>query len=391
MTITADAGPYVSFGQGPYADNNPEAAPSLFFAGAGILDPRLPFSYQPGQGFGSVTASFLGFDNISTINGVPYTAATAAIVTSANPTSATLALVAAGSATTGVAIVPSITRSDTGVIDTNGGAGFVALDSYASFTAAIAANVMTVSANSAGPIVIGMTLLTAGGTGTLSSGVTVIGYGTGTGFAGTYIVSASQTIGSGTITASLNSMAASRLPFGSAATVQLWNPQALVGRAISITAAAGATYTTATVSGYDIYGYPMVEAITATAGSTVNGKKAWKYIKSVVLSGGSADTTHAYSVGTLDIYGFPMRSDSFGDVLINYSASLNPAVITANTGYVAAVQTTPSATTGDVRGTYTLQTGASTGANRLMVRQTPQAYNVGSATGLFGVTQFTTF
>ena len=54
--------------------------------------------------------------------------------------------------------------------------------------------------------------------------------------------------------------------------------------------------------------------------STVNGKKAHKYIKSVVLSGGTADTTHAYSVNTIDLFGLPIRSDSFGDILINSAA-----------------------------------------------------------------------
>ena len=390
MSISASSGPIISFGQAPYADYNAEAGPSLFYNGAGILDPRSPWTYEPGQSFSNVTAGFLGFTDIRTMNVIPFTKATSAVVASANATAATLVLVSAASATTGVAIVPSITRADTGVVDTNGGAGFVALDAYTSFTASITGTVMTVTANSVAPITIGMTLLTAGGTGTLSSGVTVVGYGTGTGIStGTYIVSQSQTIGSGTITAAINSIPACLTPFGSAGTVQLWNPQTLIGRALAVTAANSATATTATISGYDIYGYPMVENITLSAGSAVNGKKAFKYIKSVVLN--AADATHAYSVDTTDIIGFPIRSDNFGDVLLNYSASVNPAVITANTGYVAAVQTTPSATTGDVRGTYALQTAASTGANRLVVSQSPAVYNIGSTSGLFGVTQFSTF
>ena len=50
---------------------------------------------------------------------------------------------------------------------------------------------------------------------------------------------------------------------------------------------------TFTVSGYDIYGYPMTNAITVTSGSTsgttVNGTKAFKYITSVTPS--VTDTT----------------------------------------------------------------------------------------------------
>jgi hypothetical protein len=167
---------------------------------------------------------------------------------------------------------------------------------------------------------------------------------------------------------------------------------AILGRAVSVTAATGATYTTATVNGYDVYGYPMTEAITLTANTTANGKKAFKYIRSVVLSGGTADTTHAYSVGTTDIIGLPIRSDFFGDVLVNYAASLTATtLVTAATGYTASVQTTPSATTGDVRGTYEVQTASATGANRLIVRQSPQLYNIGSIAGLFGATQYSAF
>ena len=172
----------------------------------------------------------------------------------------------------------------------------------------------------------------------------------------------------------------------------LWNPQALVGRAVAVTAAAGATYTTATINGYDIYGYPMTEAITVSAGAQVLGKKAFKYIKSVVLSGGSADTTHAYSVDTTDIIGLPLRSDTFADVTFNYSASVvAPVFITSVTGYAVADKTVATATTGDVRGTYALQTAAATGANKIIARQSVPPQNVNSVTGLFGNAQFAGF
>ena len=146
---------------------------------------------------------------------------------------------------------------------------------------------------------------------------------------------------------------------------------------------------TFTVSGYDIYGYPMTNAITVTSGSTsgttVNGTKAFKYITSVTPS--VTDTTTSYSVGTTDIFGLPLRSDYFGDALIVYPGTGATNVVTSVTGYTAAVTTTATSTTGDVRGTYALQTASSTGTNRLIVRQSPALYNIGSATGLFGVTQ----
>ena len=108
--------------------------------------------------------------------------------------------------------------------------------------------------------------------------------------------------------------------------------------------------------------------------------------------GGTADTTHAYSVNTIDLFGLPIRSDSFGDILINSAAGSLTAttLVTAATSYVAADRSTPTATTGDVRGTYAGFT-SSTGANKLIVRQSPQPYNLLSATGLFGATQYATF
>jgi len=420
MSIVAFSGPVLTFGQSPYSglEYNPELGPSAFYAGAGILDPRQPYTYVAGQNFGAFNGMFLGFDNITTLNIVPYTDTSGAIVASANPTSATLTLVSAASTTSGVSIISSITRADTGAIDTNGGAGFVGIDTYTSVsgyicngTSGTAGNLLFVpSAQSYGPLAIGMVI---SGTG-IAAGTTITGYGpstgttgSGVGYAGVYTVSgaavAAGTSGSPiTITASLNNatnaILSNVLPQGSAGTVNLWNPQAVLSRVLTYTAASSATYTTATASGYDIYGYPMVESVTLTAGSTVTGKKAFKYIKSVVLSGGTADTSHAYSVGTSALVGLPIRADSSGELTAAAAASLsvlNP--VTNFTGFTAAVTTPATATTGDVRGTIDLSnaTGVNltpaTGTNRYVIRQSPQPYNVSSSTGLFGVTQYTNF
>ena len=248
--------------------------------------------------------------------------------------------------------------------------------------------------------------MTISGTG-IAAGTTITGYGptvnvsngnSAAGFTGSYTVSgapvAAGTSGSQlTITASLGSVTndaitGSQIPFGSAQTISLWNPQALSARAVSVTpvSATPTASITFTVSGFDIYGYPMTEVISLTTSSTqntaVNGKKAFKYITSVIPS--VADTV-TYSVGTTNIFGFPLRSDNFGDLLINQSASVNPAVVTANSGYVAAVTTYATSTTGDVRGTYTFTPTLAT--TRFVVRQTVQPYNVGSIAGLYGVTQ----
>jgi len=398
MAITAFSGPLVVFGQNPYsAEYNPDLGTSLFWGGIGLLDPRPIYTYLPGEAQAEPDFGWLGTDDITTLSIVPYTKAAGAIVASANPTSATLALVSANSATTGVYITPSITRSDTGVVDTNGGAGLVALDAYTSATASFANGVMTVTANSAMPITPGMVVLTGGtvtsGTlaGTIITGQLTGGTG-GQGVAGTYSTNNSAlSANSGTVTLALPNPFACAIPLGPTPSIYLWNAQALIGRAVAVTAASGATYATATVSGYDIYGYPMVEAITLTAGSQVSGKKAFKYIKSVVLSGGTADTTHAYSVDTTDVFGLPLRSDNFADISVNYATSLTAVTgITAATNYLPSDRTVATSTTGDVRGTYAAFTSG-TGANKLVIHQSPQAYNISTITGLFGVTQYANF
>ena len=411
MSVTAFSGPVIVFGQSPLVPNeyNPDLGSSLFYAGGGILDPRGPFTYLPGEAQSAQDFGWYGFSDIVSYLNVPYTNAAAAIVASANPTSATLALVTANSATTGVYYSSTFTRSDTGATDT-----VLALDAYASITASASNGILTVTANGNLPIGPGMVLLSSsttvtGGTLGASSNVYIGSQLTTTGTAstvgngqtGTYQLSQNVTFASGTVTLAYPNVQSCAIPTNiQTPSVWLWSPMALAGRAVSVTAASGATYATATVNGYDIYGYPMSEAITISAGAAVAGKKAFKYIKSVVLSGGTADTTHAYSVGTTAIVGLPIRSDTAAEVVVNSGAS--QVTMGANTafaanGFLPADRTTPSATTGDVRGTIDLANASgvnltpSTGTNKYVFRQIPQAYNVQSATGLFGLTQYYNF
>jgi len=409
MADTAFSGPLIVFGQNPTqpSDYNPDLGSSLFYAGGGILDPRTPFTYLPGESQAAQDFGWYGFSDIVSFTGVPYTNAAAAIVASANATSATLTLVSTNSATTGVYYSTNFVRSDTGVTDT-----VLALDAYASVTASATNGVLTVTANSGMPIGPGMVLLSSsttvtGGTLGASSGVyigsqlTTTGTSStvGNGQTGTYQLSQNVTFTSGTVTLAYPNVQQCAIPTNiQTPSIWLWNPMAMVGRAVSVTAAASATATTATVNGYDVYGYPMSENITISAGNAVNGKKAFKYIKSVVLN--AADATHAYSVGTTAIVGLPVRSDTAAEVVVNSGNS--QTALSVNTGFAAngflpADRTTPSATTGDVRGTIDLANASgvnltpSTGTNKYSFRQIPQAYNVQSATGLFGLTQYYNF
>lgn len=412
MSITALSGPFVVFGQSPYAgaEYNPDLGSSLFWGGTAILDPRPPFTYVPGEAQYAPDYGWYGVDNVTTLNVVPYTLSATAIAAAATTVGGTaMTLVSAASTTTGVAIIPSITRSDTGVADTNGGAGLVGLDSYTSVsgyisngTSGTAGNTLIVSTASNGPLLIGMTI---SGTG-ITAGTTITGYGptvnasngaSATGFVGSYTVSgapvAAGTSGSAiTITASFaNGVQALAIPQNAQTpSIYLWNPQALLGRAVTVTGASGATSSVFTIRGYDIYGYPMTENISGSASTTATGKKAFKFIKSVTPATTSAGGN--YSVGTSDVIGLPLRADFFGELVVNAGASLTATtLVTAATGFVASDQTFATATTGDVRGTYALQTASSTAANRYVIRQTPQPYNVGSIAGLVGTTQFANF
>ena len=401
MANTAFSGPLLVFGQNPTqpADYNPDiGGSSLFYAGTGILDPRIPFTFFPGESQAAVDYGWLGVDNITTLSAVPYTASSAAIVASANPTSTTLALVTSSSSTTGVYYNnTNFVRSDTGATDT-----VLALDAYASVTGSFSNGVLTITASSNQmPIGPGMVVISTSGTVSQGTalGTQVVAQLTTTGTystvsqgtTGTYQTNGNLTATSGTVVLAYQNVQQCAVPNNAQTPSQgNWSPQALLGRAVSVTAASGATYTTASVNGYDIYGYPMTENITITAGSAVNGKKAFKYIKSVVLSGGTADTTHAYSVGTADVFGLPLRSDTFGDIIVNNASSLvATTLITAATNYLPSDRTTPSATTADVRGTFAAT--SSSGANKLIVRQSPQAYMVPYTTGLFGLTQYYNF
>ena len=300
MSITANSGPYISFGQAPFADYNPEAGPSLFYAGAGLLDPRSFYTYEPGQDFGNTTAGFLGFTRIMTVNQVPSTLSATNLATSQTPVSGTAVTLTAG---TGVTGSTTITNASTGAAVT----GLFALDG-----------------------------------------------------------------------------AAGRVSFGSSGTIQLWDPTKALSRNVRITTASGDT-AVYTVRGYDIYGYPMSESITASGATTVSGAKAFKYIASVTPVGTVGATV---TVGTGDVFGFPIYSATYvigtdADVAISW----NGAAITSTTGYTAGVTTSPAtATTGDVRGTYAVQS-ASDATKRLVITQSPSLANISSVTGLFGVTQ----
>jgi hypothetical protein len=301
MTVTADAGPYVSFGQATVSDNNPDRGPSLFDRMGGLLDPRVPYTYNPGGT--RPFYGFIGFTHMPAIQQIPSALAANNIAASQTPVAATpLTLVSSTGA--GITVGVSITRADTGATVT----GLLAIDG-----------------SSAG-----------------------VQFGTGP--------------------------------------VTVWDPSTLISRAVRIVSGGDDSGGTFTVRGYDIYDYPVTETITGAAIGTATGKKAFKYIASITPAGTLSGT--AITVGTTDVIGLPFRADFVNETEL----SVNGAWVTASTGFTAAVTTSPAtATTGDVRGTYTLQTASTGGTNRLGFYQTPILANISTAAGLFGVTQYADF
>lgn len=168
--------------------------------------------------------------------------------------------------------------------------------------------------------------------------------------------------------------------FSQNASVQMWDPTKAISRNVRIVSGGNDSGITFTASGYDLYGFPMTETITGANAGTASGAKAFKYISGVTHTGTVAGTV---TIGTGDVIGLPLRVDRFAFARVVY----NNTVITASTGFVAAVTTDPAtATTGDVRGTYALQS-ASDGTKRLQVFITIPPANIGTVTGMLGVAQ----
>jgi hypothetical protein len=151
-----------------------------------------------------------------------------------------------------------------------------------------------------------------------------------------------------------------------------------VPRTLSIVSTgAGDTTQTATITGTDTYGLPMSEAIAFNGTTTVAGKKAFKTVTRVAISAALAGNG---SVGSGDIFGFPIAVGHRGYVLTSWAGTF----VTTGT-FAPAVTTSPATTTtGDVRGTYAVPDSAN-GSKRLTLWMYVEFPD--TQTGLYGVTQ----
>ncbi len=300
MAISHESGPLVAFGQAG-GDYNPVLAPSLFWGGVMLLDPRV--GYQPGQ---PETSPILGWSNnyFPVVDQAPSALAAANIAAAQVPAAGT-ALTLVSASGSGITVGQSVVNLNTGAVVT----GLLAIDGVPT------------------PI-----------------------------------------------------------SFGAVGTVQSYDPRNAIARNVRITSAGNDSAATFTVRGYDIYGAPMSEVITGANATVAAGKKAFKFVASVTPAGTLSGSN--VSVGTGDVYGFPLRVDEWAFVDIFW----NNAFITATTGWLAADGTNPATgITGDVRGTYAVQS-ASDGTKKLQVFVQIPPWNLqpssGVYTGIFGVPQF---
>lgn len=123
-----------------------------------------------------------------------------------------------------------------------------------------------------------------------------------------------------------------------------------VPRNVTIYSGSNISTFTFRVTGTDMYGEAMIEDIAGPNATTTQGVKAFKTVTSVVAYGATTGNA-ATEVGFGKVLGLPVFVPNTGHVLLERE---NNAAAGGGAGtFVAGVTSTPTATTGDPRGTYT--------------------------------------
>ncbi|MEJ0093821.1 MAG: hypothetical protein WDN46_10360 [Methylocella sp.] len=308
MGISAISGPHLVYGGkntlGAAAPNNPDAGPSMYFGGLGIIDPRVGY-------------------NVTTSGAVGWYGVNPTVVIDQIPSALTTTAIAA-------AQVP--------------GAG------------------------------VPLTLVGASGAGVTLMSAPQLVFGSG------------NTIAAGSLALDgLPGLVGIGLPLPSTGNSRMrwYDPTKALARNVRIASVGNDSGATFLVSGADLYGFPQTELITGANAGTASGHKSFKFIFSITPAGALSGAN--VSAGQGDVYGFPLQINSFFYTTIYY-----PGVqITSATGFTAADTTNPAtSTTGDVRGTYALQT-PSNGTNRLQVSVDLALALIATtplSQGMFGVT-----
>lgn len=142
-----------------------------------------------------------------------------------------------------------------------------------------------------------------------------------------------------------------------AATYNFKTSMGRYGRNLTVVASGAAT-SAVRITGKDYLGQPMREDFTLNGTTPVLGKKAFKSVDKVDWDATAATTIN---VGWGNALGLPYAA-------IDMAKEIKNGIVAANAGtFVAADQTTVSATTGDTRGTLTPATVLPNGTNTFAV------------------------
>jgi hypothetical protein len=181
-------------------------------------------------------------------------------------------------------------------------------------------------------------------------------------------------------------------PFGSSTAVSVWDVRdgASYGRNI----VAVTTHTTSVVamtivvSGYDYLKHAMTQTLTVAATGTTQtntGTKAFAYVTSITVTAAGNAEANTLNLGTGARFGLPYFLAKTGHMTF---ASIGGAQellnVASNATVYAGVTSTPSGTTGDVRGTITFN-GTLNGTAEAFVEY--YIANRNSGAGLVGVAQ----
>ncbi len=176
------------------------------------------------------------------------------------------------------------------------------------------------------------------------------------------------------------------ITYGSDANVAAWSPATAISRNITITTTGNDLGGFWNIAGYDLYGYPVSESVSASSSAaTLTSRKTYKYIASITPVTSGTFGSSSVMVGVGDVFGLPLYVPR-GEYIRGIFGSLESLSSQITAGATA----TATSTTADVRGTFSSTLTSSAGTNRLVVFWSPNVAVTGTSEGLVGVTQYST-
>lgn len=349
---------------------DPLDGPSLFYQGEGFLDARFYPSNKDGQASGRIPA-FLTSSDVILVDALPSASTATPVDICANQATTS------GTAMTFVSTQPSVIS--------NGQCQHMPSTPLVPFGASAPINCFgldmgfvygTTVAGSGTVTVVDSTAFTLGqwivigGAGNSGTTIPLIAQVTNPSLSATTITISPAAVGS--VTRAPIATGNAYMGFPANVTANAVSPYVLGGvgrffdsiqgvcRAVGINATTSAAGGIFTVKGYDIYGFPMSEAITVGAGAAVAyGNKCFKYLTSVTPN--VTDASAHYGVGVSDTIGLNLRTGRFEN-LAPFVAAAPLVVATGWTAALTAPNGPSTTTTADVRGSIQVGTrGNNTG------------------------------